>query len=74
MAIASSASSQVINYNFCSGYIPVSANGVFNINVTCPIRQTVITGGYNCVYGPNSDPLPVIVSTNTFFGYPTPNG
>jgi len=76
MMIASSASSGVgITYNTCSGYIPVSANGVFNIDVSCSNPgETVVTGGYNCVYGPNSDPLPVIVSTNTFFGYPIPNG
>ena len=51
MMIASSASSGVgITYNTCSGYIPVSANGVFNIDVSCSNPgETVVTGGYNCV-------------------------
>jgi hypothetical protein len=63
-----------ITYNVCSPNTPVSADGSFNIDVTCPLGQTVVTGGYSCSYNSGANLLPVIVSVNTFFGYPTPNG
>jgi hypothetical protein len=81
MAIAAPAARAVdggpfaIQYNVCSPITPVSANGVFNIDVTCPFPgQTVLTGGYSCSCNRGADLLPVIVDVNTFFGFPTPNG
>lgn len=59
--------------NFCSDNIPVSANGSFNIDETCPAGQ-IVTGGYSCSYNAGANLLPVIVSVNTFFGYPVANG
>ena len=69
----------------CSDNTPVSANGVFNIDVTCPAStigppgpQLVVTGGYSCSCNQGADLLPVIVDVNTFFGGyvggPFPNG
>jgi len=64
----------------CSDFTPVSANGVFNIDVSCPIPgESVVTGGYSCSCNAGADLLPVIVDVNTFFGgYPGgptfPNG
>ena len=53
----------------CSPNTPVSANGVFNIDVSCPSPgQEVVTGGYSCSYNSGANLLPVIVSVNTFFG------
>lgn len=79
MAIAASAAHAItpvgITYNVCSDNTPVSANGFFNIDVTCPNPgQEVITGGYSCSYNSGANLLPVIVSVNTFFGFPIPNG
>ncbi len=51
----------------CSPNTPVSANGVFNIDVTCP-SGVVVTGGYSCSCNSGADLLPVIVEENTFFG------
>ena len=39
-----------------------------------PDLATVVTGGYNCIADDSGTPLPVIVTENTFFGYPIPNG
>jgi len=62
----------------CSDNIPVSANGFFNIDETCPMGSVVVTGGYSCSYNSGANLLPVIVSVNTFFGGfvggPFPNG
>ena len=68
MAIAASAArAQSLNTETCSPNTPVSANGVFNIDVTCP-AGVVITGGYSCSCNSGADLLPVIVDVNTFFG------
>jgi hypothetical protein len=71
MAIgASSAHAQFTE--FCSPNTPVSANGVFNIDVSCTDPGgpggIVITGGYSCSCNAGADLLPVIVEENTFFG------
>jgi len=63
----------------CSPNTPVSANGVFNIDVSCPLLgQEVVTGGYSCSCNMGADLLPVTVEVNTFFGGfiggPFPNG
>jgi len=62
----------------CSDNIPVSANGSFNIDETCPMGDFAVTGGYSCSYNSGANLLPVIVSVNTFFGGyvggPFPNG
>jgi len=59
----------------CSDNTPVSSNGVFNIDVTCPTStigpptpQLVVTGGYSCSCNQGADLLPVVVDVNTFFG------
>jgi hypothetical protein len=52
----------------CSPNTPVSANGVFNIDVSCPYDGIVVTGGYSCSCNAGADLLPVIVEENTFFG------
>jgi len=57
-----------ITYNVCSPITSVSANGFFNISVTCPADETVVTGGYSCSYDSGANLLPVIVSVNTFYG------
>lgn len=76
MAIgASTASAQFTEV--CSDNTPVSANGSFNIDVSCP-AGIVITGGYSCSCNQGANLLPVIVDVNTFFGGyvggPVPNG
>jgi hypothetical protein len=76
MAIgASRASAQLTEV--CSDNTPVSANGSFNIDVSCP-EGIVITGGYSCSCNQGANLLPVIVDVNTFFGGfvggPLPNG
>ena len=57
---------------FCSANTPVSANGVFNIDVSCTDSGgpggIVVTGGYSCSCNAGEDLLPVIVEENTFFG------
>jgi hypothetical protein len=58
----------------CSPKTPISANGSFNIGVTCPINSVLLSGGYSCSCNKGADLLPVIVDVNTFLGYPTPNG
>lgn len=58
----------------CSDNTPVSTDGTFNIDVSCPAgieagtTQSVLTGGYSCSYNGGENVLPVIVSVNTFFG------
>ena len=76
MAIAASPAGAQFT-QVCSDNTPVSANGFFNIDVTCP-SGVVVTGGYSCSYNSGANLLPVIVSVNTFFGGfvggPFPNG
>ena len=71
MAIgASTAHAQFIE--FCSANTPVSANGVFNIDVSCTDPGgpggVVVTGGYSCSCNLGANLLPVTVEVNTFFG------
>jgi hypothetical protein len=66
IAIAASAARAQFT-EVCSDNTPVSLNGVFNIDVTCP-AGVVVTGGYSCSCNRGADVLPVIVSENTFFG------
>jgi hypothetical protein len=70
MAIAASAARAQLSpfTEVCSDNIPVSANGFFNIDESCPMGQVVVTGGYSCSYNAGANLLPVIVSVNTFFG------
>jgi hypothetical protein len=71
MAIAASTARAAVPVSLtevCSDNIPVSANGSFNIDVTCPSGSVVATGGYSCSYNSGADLLPVIVSVNTFYG------
>jgi hypothetical protein len=59
----------------CSPANSVAANGFFNIDVSCPTGDVVVTGGYSC--GDSAAPsglLEVAVSVNTFFGFPNPTG
>ena len=55
----------------CSPANGVAADGFFNIDVTCPAGDVVVTGGYSCsdLIAP-SGILEVAVSVNTFFGFP----
>jgi len=77
MMIAGSARAQPL-LEVCSDNIPVSANGVFNIDEQCPDPFVVVTGGYSCSCNSGADLLPVLVDVNTFFGGfvggPIPNG
>src|SRR5208282_3543821 len=71
MAIAASTARAAVPVSLtevCSDNIPVSANGSFNIDVTCPLGSVVATGGYSCSYNSGANLLPVIVSVNTFYG------
>jgi hypothetical protein len=79
MAISASAARAQFLTEVCSDNTPVSANGSFNIDVSCPaVGQFVVTGGYSCSCNKGADLLPVIVDVNTFFGGfvggPVPNG
>ena len=59
----------------CSPANSVAANGFFNIDVTCPTGDVVVTGGYSCGdSAAASGLLQVAVSVNTFFGFPNPTG
>jgi hypothetical protein len=53
----------------CSPNTPVSANGSFNIDVSCTLPgQVVVTGGYSCSCNEGANLLPVTVDVNSFFG------
>ena len=79
IAIGSSTARAQLFSEVCSPNTPVSTNGFFNIDVTCPFPgQEVVTGGYSCSCNLGANLLPVIVEENTFFGGfvggPFPNG
>jgi len=69
---ASAARAQFPATEFCSSSTPVSANGVFNIDVSCTDPGGpggfIVTGGYECSCNLAADLAPVIVEENTFFG------
>jgi hypothetical protein len=69
---ASAALAQFPATEFCSPITPVSANGVFNIDVSCTDAGGpggfIVTGGYACSCNLGADVAPVIVEENTLFG------
>lgn len=52
----------------------VAALGNFNIDVSCPAGDVVVSRGYSCSYNLGANLLNVLVQENTFFGYPAPTG
>ena len=69
MALAAASTARAQFTEVCSPNTPVSANGVFNIDVTCTTPgSVVVTGGYSCSCNSGADLLPVVVEENTFFG------
>jgi hypothetical protein len=52
----------------------VAASGTFNISVACPAGGIIVTGGYSCSDTTVAGLLPVLVSEDTFNGYPSPTG
>lgn len=72
MAIGASTALAQSTIAFCSPNTPVSANGSFNIDVSCTDPDgpggVIITGGYSCSCNLGAVLLPVTVEVNTFFG------